>query len=612
MGTAIRSRALRAVLTAGLAVLTLAFLPGSASAATQTVNPTFTGSGSATDIVSLIAVCDECAPDAFFSGPFATWGLGLQATLQAQASWNNPSAVDMSYTAGKLRHGQTLDLADTLTTGAGSVTVNYSASGRLGLYGTQQTGNLSCADAQVSGAQCNGWEPTNKTLSIGPITGSDTIPCTMPLPGESPRNCTKTKTILLYDLDLFDFVDVKVNLILEETVTVTGSGVQSLRIAVISGGPAIPNHALTFAGSSPSTVSDPIAISCSQPVGNDLMYSLTNNSYTAEPATYTGDVKIGLEASVIGFPVGSYTTPALFGTTGADLGPINMSAPDQQVDLGPVLANNIPPGANAGGPYSGVEGTPITFNGTGSTSVCGFSNLTLVWNFSDGGVAYGATPQHTFLSPGTFSGLLTVTDIDGNTASQAFSVTVGNLAPVTHAGPDMSTEWGVPITLHGSAVDPGTDTQPFLTYSWDFGDGTPSASGGPSVNHVYALPGTYAAAFTACDPLNLCSTDTTQVVVSTRATTTTYTGPNKSTPSKNVTLSATVVDDLGQAVAGRTVMFTLGTQSISANTNSSGVASATIKLSQKPATYTVTATFAPPAADKYTGSSDSQSFKIGN
>jgi hypothetical protein len=606
----LRKTALRLCLAVGLPVLALGFVPGAAYAATQSVTPTFSGSGSNTDIVSLIAVCDECAPDVFFSGPFNTWGLGLEATVQAQASWNNPSTVDMSYTASNLRHGQTLDLADKLTTGAGSVNVTYSASGLLGLYGTQQTGNLSCADAQVSGAQCNGWESTTDTLSIGPITGSDTIPCVMPLPGESPRDCSNTKTIKLWDTDIFDFIDVEVNLILEETVHVTGSGVTSLRIAVISGGPSIPNQTLTFGGSSPSTVSDPIAISCSQPVGNALMYSLTNLSYTANPATYTGDVKIGLEATVFGFSVGSYTTPALFTTTGANLGPIGMGAPDQQVDLGPVLANNVPPTVDTGGPYSGVEGTPITFDGTGSTSVCGFDNLTLVWNFSDGGVAFGSNPQHTFLHSGTFSGLLTATDSDGNVASKAFSVSVGNLPPVANAGPNMSTKWGIAVTLNGSAVDPGTDEQPFLTYKWEFGDGTPSASGGPNVNHVYALPGTYVATFTACDPLNACNSSTTQVTVNRRATTTTYTGPNQANSSKNVALSATVVDEFGQAVAGRTVAFVLGSQSISATTDSSGVATATIKLNQKHGAYTVSATFGGDV--KYVGSADSRTFTIGS
>jgi len=606
-----RTRLARALLSIAVPVLVLAFGPGRAAAATQTVNPTFSGSGSNTDILSAIAVCDECAPDAFFNDPtgfLQTWGLGASGTIQAQASWSNPSSIDMNYSAGLIRHGQTVDLADTLTPGTGTVTINYSASAEVGLFGSPQTGSLSCAAVAVSNADCNGWLPTTDTLSVGPITDSDSFSCQMPLPGESPRHCTNTKSITLWSGDLFDFASAEVDLILDEDVTVTGSGISSVRIAVISGGQAIPNNTLDFGGSSPSTVADPISISCSQPVGSDLQYSLTNLGYNAEPAIYTGDVKVKLSASVLGIG-GSYTTPALVSTTGADLGPIAMSAPDQNADLGPVLPNNIPPGADSGGPYSGVEGSPVNFDGSGSSSVCGQSNLSLVWHFSDGGVAYGLHPQHTFEGPGVYSGELVVTDADGNSATSDFSVPIANLAPIANAGPDMSTEWGLPITLAGSAVDPGTNEQPFLSYSWNFGDGTPSASGGASAVHTYAAPGTYLATLTSCDPENACGSSTMHVVVTQRGTTLTYTGPNKSTPSKNVVLSASVVDDHGQPVAGRVVSFTLGSQSINATTNASGVASATIKLNQHQGVYTVSAAFA--GDSKYTGSSNSQSFSIG-
>ena len=64
-------------------------------------------------------------------------------------------------------------------------------------------------------------------------------------------------------------------------------------------------------------------------------------------------------------------------------------------------------------------------------------------------------------------------------------------------------------------------------------------------------------------------------------------------------------------MAGRLVTFTLGAQSISSTTSSSGVASATLKLNQKKGAYTVTATFAPEASDKYTGSTGSQTFTVG-
>lgn len=604
-----RRKVLALLLAASVGALALALLPGTASAATQSMSPTFSGSGSNTDILAALAVCDECAPDAFFTDPngvLNTWGLGAEALVQAQASWTNPATIDASYTQGNLRHGSTLDLADTLTPGSGTITVNYSITGRAGVYGTPQSGSLSCAVLTITPTSCNGWVATTDTLSIGPISASDTIPCTLPLPGESPRDCSKTKTVNLWSGDLFSLASASVDLILDETIHVTSSGVGTIRIAVISGGQAIPNASLAFGGSSPSTVSDPITIGCSQPVGNDLVYSLTNLGTTAEPATYTGDVKLSLSASILGIG-GTYTTPALVSTSGADLGAIPLAAPDQQVDLGPVLPNNVAPSPDAGGPYSGVEGTAVQFDGSASSGVCGTG--TLVWNFSDGGVAYGVHPQHVFHGPGVYSGLLTSTDADGNVGTTTFTVTISNLAPVANAGPDMSSEWGVPVTLNGSAVDPGSDEQPFLSYRWSFGDGTPSASGGASVNHTYGAPGTYTATFTACDPYGACGVSTAQVVVIQRATTVTYTGPNQSNPSKTITLSASVVDDLGHAVAGRVVTFVLNDQTITATTDSSGVAAATIKVKQKQGTYTVSATFAGDA--KYVGSADSRAFTVG-
>jgi hypothetical protein len=532
--------------------------PGVASAATQTVNLNFSGSGSATSIVSAIAVCDTCVPDIFYSG-FDSFnnsgGAGVQATIQAQASWTNPAPVGLQYTQSNLRHGATLDLADTLTAAAGSVTVNYSASAAAGLFGTDLGGmDESCAQVTVAASTCNDWHiDPGKNISVGPITDSDTFACTMPLPGESPRNCSNTKTIPLLNESLFGLASLEVDLVLDETVTVTGSGISSLRIASVSGGPTIPNNPITFNGTSPSTVLDPIPISCSLPAGNDLLYSLTSNGYTAEPATYTGDVKFKVSASVLGLG-GSFTTPALFSSSGADLGPIAMSAPDQQVDLGPVLKNNIPPTVNPGGPYSGNEGSPISFDATGSTDPCGLANLTFVWNFSDGGVAYGPQPQHTFEAPGTYSGLLTATDADGVSATATFSVDVANVAPVVDAGPNMSSEWGLPVTLNGQAHDPGTLDNP-LTYTWTFGDGSPSASGGASVTHAYAVPGLYTASLQACDPENACTPSSTQVTVNPRGTVLSYTGVTSSDVTDPAQLSASLIDDHGAPAVGRTVSF---------------------------------------------------------
>jgi len=557
------------------------------SAASQTANLSFSGSGGTHTWLTGEVVCDECLPDILHSGS-GSWGIGGTVQLDGQATWNPaPASTAMDYTASNLRHGATLDLADTLTTQPGTVTINYSVPIEFGVFHAPGSGG-SCGNP--SDCASLGWAPNSGETTSTTITESDTIPCTMPLPGESPRDCTKSFEIPIFDGDLFSIIGAKITLPITETVTVTGSGIASVRVAAISGGPAISNNTLTFAGTSPSTVSDPIFISCSQPVGNDLLYSLTQNSYAADPMTWSGSVGLKIEATALGFDIPVVDT-TLVTLSGFPLGPINMSAPDQTVDLGPVLKNNVPPVANPDGPHSGVEGTPVVFDGSGSSSVCGFP--TLVWSFSDGGVAYGSMPQHTFKAPGIYSGLLTATDPDGNTSTATFSVTISNLAPVTNAGPDMSTAWGVPVSLNGSAVDPGTDEQPFLHYSWDFGDGTPSASGGPTVTHIYSSPGTYTATLTACDPENACNSDTAQVVVRKRDVAVGYLGAYSGVFDTAASFSASLVDEFGQNVSGRGVSFTAGLESEgSATTNSSGIATTSNVTQLMAGSYTATASFA--------------------
>jgi subtilisin family serine protease len=78
--------------------------------------------------------------------------------------------------------------------------------------------------------------------------------------------------------------------------------------------------------------------------------------------------------------------------------------------------NNVPV-ANAGGPYSGVAGTAITFNGTGSSdydnadgTTANDQTLSYAWDFGDGSTGSGPTPTHSYAQSGTFTATLTVGD----------------------------------------------------------------------------------------------------------------------------------------------------------------------------------------------------------
>ena len=96
------------------------------------------------------------------------------------------------------------------------------------------------------------------------------------------------------------------------------------------------------------------------------------------------------------------------------------------VGIGVGRADAAGPVANAGGPYTGAVGQPITFNGSGSLGI--YPSYT--WTFSDGVVLVGVLAQRAFAHPGTYTATLTVTDITGLSSVSSTSVFIGGVTPV--------------------------------------------------------------------------------------------------------------------------------------------------------------------------------------
>ena len=83
-----------------------------------------------------------------------------------------------------------------------------------------------------------------------------------------------------------------------------------------------------------------------------------------------------------------------------------------------------PPTADAGGPYSGTVGQPVTLSGTGSTgTITSYS-----WNFGDGHTASGSTVTHSYAAPGTYTATLTVSG-PGGTDTDTAQVVISPAAP---------------------------------------------------------------------------------------------------------------------------------------------------------------------------------------
>jgi len=166
---------------------------------------------------------------------------------------------------------------------------------------------------------------------------------------------------------------------------------------------------------------------------------------------------------------------------------------------------------------------------------------------------------------------------------------------------DTTADWGRLVAFNGQATDPGEDDQPFLEYSWDFGDGTPSASGGPTVFHAYAFPGDWIATLTVTDDDGGLDTDTMTVHVTKRDTITGDLGDTVGTYDTPAQLSASLVDEYGMAVNGRQIDFYVdGLGAGSSSTNSAGIAVRSYTPLLDAGTYATQAGF---AGDAYYNSS---------
>ncbi len=131
------------------------------------------------------------------------------------------------------------------------------------------------------------------------------------------------------------------------------------------------------------------------------------------------------------------------------------------------------PTADAGGPYAIDEGQTLNLDGTGSSNG-GNPPLTYNWDLDNDGVygeVTGSGPNvswstlKNYITDGTHTIGLEVTDSTMATDTATSTVTITNLAPTANAGSNKTIDEGQGVTLDGSgSSDPGGDT---LSYSWD-------------------------------------------------------------------------------------------------------------------------------------------------
>ncbi len=204
-------------------------------------------------------------------------------------------------------------------------------------------------------------------------------------------------------------------------------------------------------------------------------------------------------------------------------------------------STNLAPTANAGGPYTGIAGHSITFDGSGSTDSDG-SIKDYLWDFGDGASGSGISPTHTFEAAGTYIIELTVVDdkdlssttvtataevtqeinnIQGNSQTSSTDTTTEttgttttettvpeNNAPTAKPGGPYSGDAGATIIFDGSASSDPDGT--IAEYAWNFGDGSTGTGAKPT--HAYSTAGNYTVKLIVKDDKGLASTESTTAV----------------------------------------------------------------------------------------------------
>jgi PKD repeat protein len=163
---------------------------------------------------------------------------------------------------------------------------------------------------------------------------------------------------------------------------------------------------------------------------------------------------------------------------------------------------NQPPQAILSGPDTVSEGSLVNFDGSESNDPDG-EIVSYAWDFDYDGSTFGADATGETADTRYPDGptevviALRVTDDQGASHTTTAQVTVENVAPTAEAGGPYTGQVDSPISIAGTATDPGLIDQTGLNYDWDFGDG--SAGQGITTTHAYTQAGVYTLTLTVTD-----------------------------------------------------------------------------------------------------------------
>ncbi|MCA9986584.1 MAG: PKD domain-containing protein, partial [Anaerolineales bacterium] len=163
-----------------------------------------------------------------------------------------------------------------------------------------------------------------------------------------------------------------------------------------------------------------------------------------------------------------------------------------------LAGNQWPVAVASADQVSGDVALTVNFSAAGSTDSDG-TIASYAWDFGDGTTAATANPSHVYTTPGDYVAVLTVTDNQGATTSNAVAITAmaPNINPVAVINADVTSgpaPLAVVFTAAGSYDPDGT----LGNIEWDFGDGSFTYFGSPAY-HTFAAEGVYTVTVTVFD-----------------------------------------------------------------------------------------------------------------
>ena len=352
--------------------------------------------------------------------------------------------------------------------------------------------------------------------------------------------------------------------------------------------------------------------------GTPVQLATSATGPCASGATYTWDFGDGSGPGHTATPQHTYADNGVYTGQVVVTDPTGLT---DTKDFTVVVANAAPkvtvvPGAPVTVPW----GKPLTLKAQAvDPGAADQSTLTYAWNFDDGDSidSGGPSATHQWATVGDRLPTVTVADKDGAETTKSFTVHVrAHDTVLSYTGPNAGTH-KVPTTLTASLVDEfgvpvnGAPVQ-FSIDGAPVGTASTNASGHASLGYTVPLLAgahTVSAAYAGSALFAADGSGDESFSVAADASVLTYTGGLKGAPNKDTAVSAKLTDSLGRPLAGKVVTFAIGSQSVSATTNASGVAATTIKLTQKPGFYPLTASW-PGVAGAYLDDSVALQFSL--